>query len=58
MSETETDMIFVICKECRKLPVSTFYKKSSLCVVDAKIDALAEKLSNMDKKVKYYEKKS
>ena len=41
-SEADTDMIFVICKECRKLPVSTFHKKSSFCVVDAKIDALAE----------------
>ena len=46
-------MIFVICKGCRKLSVSTFHKKS-FCVVDAKIDALAEKSekwSNMDKKV-------
>ena len=51
-SEAETDMIFVICKECGKLPVSTFHKKSLFCVV--KIDALAEKfekLSNIDKKV-------
>ena len=53
-SETETDMIFVICKECyRKLHVFTFHKKSLFSVVDAKIDALAEKfenISNMDKK--------
>ena len=51
---SETDMIFVICKECKKLSVPTFNKKSLFSAVDAKIDALAgefEKLSNMDKKV-------
>ena len=51
-------MIFVICKECRKLLVSTFHKKSLFSVVDVKIDALVEKvekLSNMNKKVDEYE---
>ena len=49
--EIGTDMIIAICKECRKLLVSTSHKKSLFSVVAAKNDVLAEKLNNTDKEV-------